>query len=447
MFSEYDEGRGVVKTCWSKMRKRVHKINPEFAKLVDEVEPDDKSMPLFLAYYPYGQSSSDTVSPIMPTQHGETYRLLENEAPKEIFKHLGYGSKASPVGMLMNKRFELFVDLPHKNITIPKKLYKPGDIFPLGSILRKYNSNFHPPNGILKVVAGARSAFMLPYIGSAQQYQYMTRDFKIKKYDSTQYYNHFDIFKNLAESRQIGGNWRGCMMYFSKIWITKILNDHKWLKIKLYLYQFDWHQFEFERNNDYFDLAFSLLEEKFNLKPSPYYAGTIKYLYKIALGKSFGFTPALDENYLPTQELQNAFVESYGIRYIPTIMHARYFDETEPVYYSLQNPSTDVIAYHSRKSTSTIYEMRELARIIEIYKNELKKEDSICQDTYLHQLCKKLEFTYFHNRDDNHAVAKSSSAIYNDDRRFWIANNQNNLEFSQDAKFFRGCIKLEIKST
>ena len=36
MYTEHDERRGLVKTTWNKVRERVHKVNPEFAKLVDD---------------------------------------------------------------------------------------------------------------------------------------------------------------------------------------------------------------------------------------------------------------------------------------------------------------------------------------------------------------------------------------------------------------------------
>ncbi len=93
MYTEHDERRGLVKTNWANVRERVHKVNPEFATLVDEVNPGN-DMPLFLAYYPYGYNSG--VNPHLPKIDGGSYQLTKEETPKEIFKHLGYGSNSAP---------------------------------------------------------------------------------------------------------------------------------------------------------------------------------------------------------------------------------------------------------------------------------------------------------------------------------------------------------------
>ena len=58
MVTEIDEGRGLVKTCWAEIRKRVAKVEPRFAKIVDELGPD-KGFPVYLSYLPYGAIEGD----------------------------------------------------------------------------------------------------------------------------------------------------------------------------------------------------------------------------------------------------------------------------------------------------------------------------------------------------------------------------------------------------
>ncbi len=117
MFTEIDQRRGLVKTDWESVRSRVAKVEPKFAKIVDALSPD-KTFPLWLAYYRWGDLKGDTVSPFLPTVEGGLYRLQDNIAPKEVLKYLGYGQTHSPMGMILEKNFEIFVDLSTNGIPV-----------------------------------------------------------------------------------------------------------------------------------------------------------------------------------------------------------------------------------------------------------------------------------------------------------------------------------------
>lgn len=61
MFTEIDEKQGLVKVLWHHIRSRVANVEPEFAKIVDVLDPD-QNYPLYLAYLPYGALKGDTQS-------------------------------------------------------------------------------------------------------------------------------------------------------------------------------------------------------------------------------------------------------------------------------------------------------------------------------------------------------------------------------------------------
>ena len=136
MPTKIDEGRGLVKTSWAAIRKRVSKVEPTFAKIVDELDPD-KNFPLYLAYYPYGALIGDTKSPFIPTMNDDTYRLSDNNVPKDIIKHLGYGKSSCPMGMVLEKELEYFIDLKDEGMTIPWVILTPGTFFPFSRLLSK----------------------------------------------------------------------------------------------------------------------------------------------------------------------------------------------------------------------------------------------------------------------------------------------------------------------
>src|SRR3990167_4649311 len=164
MVTEVDEGRGLVKTYWSEVRHRVAKVEPVFAKLIDKLAPD-RSFPLYLVYLPYGALKGDVFSSFIPKQEGGYYRLSDPNAPEDVIKNLGYGKDSSPLGMVLEKELEYFIDLKNEGITIPNAIYGPGSFFPLSRALGKKGNRTYAPNGLLTVTSGARSTFMLPNVG------------------------------------------------------------------------------------------------------------------------------------------------------------------------------------------------------------------------------------------------------------------------------------------
>ena len=65
---------GTFITCWKEVRNHVALANPEFARLVDEVSPDEK-FPLLVANYEYGSLFGDDKSIFLPTESNEFPRL------------------------------------------------------------------------------------------------------------------------------------------------------------------------------------------------------------------------------------------------------------------------------------------------------------------------------------------------------------------------------------
>lgn len=448
MLSEIDNGTGLVKVFWQDVRDRIAKVEPTFARIVDALNPD-KSFPLFLAYYPYGSVDADTISSLFPDMKGQFYRLSDQEAPKEIVKHLGYSIHSTPLGMVLDKELECFIDLKREGITIPWLVYRPGKIFPFSRILSYKSKRIYEPNGLLSSTAGARSTFMLPNIGSTVNHAYLQRDFNIQSSAPKTLYEHWAIFKEIVNSEIVQSDWRCCIIYFSEKWLTKIHKDRGWNCLKQYLHELAWHQYQYERNRIYYDISFSMIQKKRNLKPNPYLADTARHLFATALGAAPGYVPVLNDDALPYSVLQKVFVSSYGLKkYFPTLMKPGHFcfeEDCLPVYYSLQHPSQHVFSPKSRQASSTISEIRELKHIMRIFTEELAQDTSACSGTIVGQIAKCVSFNYFHNKIDRHKQIQCSSQIERLDKRFNAANHKykyTDATFASDAPFVRGCISI-----
>lgn len=451
MLTETDEGRGLVKVYWSDIRERVAKVEPSFASIVDELNPDD-SFPIFLAYYTYGELIGDSHSPLLPKVDGGYYPLFDQNAPKDVIQHLGYGKGSLPLGMILDKNFEFFIDLKDKGISIPWSVHSPGKFISFARNLSNKGRHIYAPNGIMSTSSGSRSAFMLPNIGCIVLHSSLRRDYNVQNSPPKSLYDHWHIFKEITNSPVSECDWRSCLMYFSENWIKKLHTDKAWLRLKLYFHELAWQYFEYDRNRIYYDIAFSVIQHKRNLKPNPYLADTARHLFTTALGAALGYAPACDERSLPLKVLQKAFIESYGMKkYIPTILQPAFFNfekDTLPVYYSLQNPTTHIFSPKSRKMSSTLFEMRELQHLMQIFSEELSKDNNLCSDTIISRIASEVQFNYFHNKPDRHRVIQSSEDIVNLDNRFNFAYPEHKIDsalFASDAKFVRGCISIKMK--
>lgn len=451
MITFQDEKNGLVNTTWKYVRERVAEVEPVFAKMVDNLGPDD-SFPLYLCYLPYGALQGDTKSTFLPTTDGKYYRLSDANAPEDVIKHLGYGKDSSPFGMVLEKNFEFFIDLKSQGISLPWSIYAPGSFFSFSRNLSRTSQRNYAPNSILTMTSGARSVFMLPNIGCAINHANLQRDFNIKSSASKSLYEHWGVFKEILDSGYVDCNWRSCILYFSEKWLDKIHNDDAWLKLKDYLHDLAWNNFAYDRNRIKYDIVFSIIQQKRNLKPNPYLADTARHLFATALGAVTGYVPAINDDALPLDILQKVFVQSYGLKkYLPSIIqpaHFKFEHDNLPVYYSLQNPSVFVFAPKSRKVSSTLFEMRELEHVVRIFADELSKDDAMCSDTVINQLAKSVEFKFYHNKSDRHHVVQLADEVPSHDPRFSSANHHykaRKAKFAADAPFVRGCVSISTK--
>lgn len=449
MFTEIDTRCGLVKTTWDQARSRVKSVCPEFVKLVDQLSPDFK-YPIYLAYFPYGELKGDTVSSFIPLPDGGVYRLNENEAPKDILKHLGYGIGGSPFGMILEKNFEYYIDLKHRSLIKPWFIGKPGTFFPIGRLFRNRKIKSYSPNGILCASSGARSAFMLPSISRELNHSYLQRDFNITSDSPCSFYDQWHIFKELANSPHSNCEWKSCLLYFSEKWLKKILNDKEWAPVKTYLYETAWDNCEFDRTYRYYNVVFSEIQSKRNLKLNPYLADTARHILNIALGDSVGYSPQINDDNLPIEAIQSAYIESYNLKnQWPTIMAPSNFDFEKskyPSYYSLQLPSAIDALPKSSQSANTLSDIRELKRILNIYIDEITSIDSMCDDTILSKAVKNINISCYHNKNDRHRAVIQSNQLLTEDKRFKMLNKKYKLGsavFASDASFLRGCVGID----
>lgn len=443
-----DSEQNLLQCYWQDVRKKVHTIEPQFASLIDELDPG-KKFPIFIAKYRYGDVIADTKRQLLPNPNGPgTVDIADPSIPQVVTKNLQLGADTMPFGMVLDKKVECFIDFTDKQITTPNRVWKPGQIFTLGRILNHGAKRRYSPNSILIGIAGVRSTFMLPSIGCTSQHVNLQNDYRIKSTAAKSLYDHWTIFKEITESDRVDCDWQASLLFFADTWEEHLYNDPAWQKLWLYLYRLGWESAEYYRNQIYYDLTFASIQQKRNLRPNPYLSDTARYLFATAAGAVPGYRPSNDEEALPLSIIQKAFVESYGMKkYWPIVMEPDYFhyESSLPIYNSLQTIAAPSLSPGSRRIVNTLFEMQELAHIMKIFLEEFSKETGFCSDAVLNKMTNSVEFSYFHNQKDRRNIINEATNIKTYDSRFMQESMFSTGDFCSDAKFFRGCIGIRKK--
>ena len=227
---------GTKITNWSEIKYEIKEANLELFNLVDQLHPDSK-FPIFILKFPYGELIGDELSQFIPIENKGILRLNDPNLPAEVVKHLGYGSSSSPMGMVLSKQFEWFVDLPHKKITLPIFVQIPGDFFSYTRVIDiKHNFNYSPM-GVLSAISGARTTFLIPSIGCQIKLTKLRRELGVKLKHPNSMYEQFPFFKEILSSPELEQTWSSSLIYFSENWITNIKNNPDWIDVQKYFYK------------------------------------------------------------------------------------------------------------------------------------------------------------------------------------------------------------------
>jgi hypothetical protein len=444
-----DVDQSIIKVTWQEIRDSLYEVEPRFTEIVDELTPD-KDCYLYVLSFPYGAMIGDDISQFIPYEDGTGfYRLTAENAPADIIKNLGYGKDSAPLGMVLNKAIEFFVDLPDKELTLPIRIAGSGEFYNFSRIL-SINNNKKPfaPNGLLKATAGARTVFSLPYLTCNNSFNRLEGTIgTLNKYPASQY-DHFDLFKLITNNQSVTTKWRMKLIYFSQKWIDNILNNEKWFKLRSYIYQLAWKSSDYKRNQFYYDISYSIMQEKFNARSNPYINDTARHLLDIVIGAFPGLVPLVNEELLPLKAIQHVLTYSYGLKkYLPTIIGPQYFDymTEKPVYYSLQYPITRSFSPKTKNSISMLNHLDDLKKSMDRFLFMIKSKDSMWYGTILQEAVNATKFEYIHVNSNSNFVPKDPEAVINSDSRFRAAEEsciKNNVIPSSEANFFRGCVSL-----
>ncbi|WP_058525061.1 hypothetical protein [Legionella birminghamensis] len=438
----------LERLVWPDIKQKIKLINKEFYDLIDEINPCSE-YPIYRLDFPYGVLLGDELSQFIFTKNNSLLRLNSTQLPEPLKSELGYGLNSSPVAMVLDKYLEWYVDLPQKKITLPIRVQKPGEFFSYTKLLDVDSPHNYSPMGVLSLMSGARSIFMLPSIGCQHKLTKLGRELNAKLKTPQFLYDQFDLFNKILNKSST--KWKSSIIYFSEKWMTSIKYDPKWYKVQRYFYKIFAASALYQKNLPHYQTAYSLLIERTNQKPNPYLFDTFKHLMDIMAGEMPGFKPLTDSDLLPIEVLQEVFLQVYNLKNIaPTIVGPDYFNlkdsTSSPIYYSLQFPTTRTFSPASKQS-STMSALKDLQDISQELIMELAKDNHFCSNTIIQDIAKTINISFFHNSNDIDGEINNIDYLVKFDSRFSFSSAlQTNLFPSKDSKFFRGCIRFSHRT-
>lgn len=436
----------LIPTSWSQIKESVKAINPSLYKKIQVVNPSDK-LPLYAVSYPFGEKILENGQLYLPNSENEVVHVNDSSIDIEIYNNLKYSREGLPAGIVLENSYELFI---HNGKQIfPILIAEPGALISLWRHMEE--TPFHPTK-FFSANSGARTLFMLPNIGDFVSHHNLKRDYKFKHPAPKNLTEHWRVFKSIYDHSDSA--WNVKVLFFSQAWIDKILHDESWQSLKLYFLENCWNSCAYERNRVFYDYAFSCVQQNNNLKPNPYLADTLRHLLMIALGHVPGFAAATSTSCGPIDLFQKAYMESYGLtKYAPTIFQPTYFklseENPQPVYYSLQLPTTLEFSPKSRQTSNVLLALQELFDIVKIFLSDIRNNKIALNDTILGKVAKEVSFDFFHNKTSetyNDEIFDTSGLPEVDPYLSKILTPKKAQEISTSGSFLRGCVIIK-KST
>lgn len=434
------------KLSWKQARADVAKVNPEFAKLIDELNPGNKYW-LVKATYPYGCPVLQRSVLTLPNAKGHVVPITDSSIDPEIKQGLGYNLNSNPVSLVLNNSFEIFLPLADRTIPL-SGIIKPGTAFGAWRVLNPKNTE--QPVFVWEMTAGARSVFMLPKITETLKHQKLEKTLGVNLPLPRTLMQHFDVFKIIANSEQMSHKpWNAQILYFCEDWF-KHLNDSKWAAFYSYFHRSGWAANEFWRNQPIWNLIFSLVLQNYESKPNAYVMDTAKYLLNMGVGAMPGMGPVCDTLTGPFDFIQEVYNSVYEIRnYPPIIMQPHFFDlkdqNANPVYYSLQFPNALEFKPSTRQRASVISDLHEIKSLMKRYENDLISNKYNIDGTSLMILFDKVKYTYFHSAVDLHDGMCDSSEMKDDIYLRTTLDGKVYENFPSTCLFGKGCVQVSHK--
>jgi len=424
---------------WADVKAEVKQVNPELAKIIDELSPD-KKFPLIKVGYAFGDRILTNGKLALLEQAKTQTDIFSLKDQTLLNKYLHYAPL--PLGLFLNKAAEVFIEL--NNRIIPLCVLGPG--FPIGTFeildsLAQIKNDY-----IWQATAGARSLFMLPKINNNIGHKKLKRTFNLIQPAPKAISNHWDTFVEIAKHKSYNSDWQCELLLFTHEWYNQLKqNSPGWIKFREFLFKDYWSKSgaTIEKTFAIIWQHFSTLTIQRRFKPRIYITDTIRHLINLACGSMPGFKPATNELLAPTKLIKKAYVDVYNLKlHAPTLLEPCILNpDNLTIYYSLGYPT--LLEGHPETSNinNTITLLKEI-QLLMTNMFECSKRGIIEVEQFVNFI-QQTAFDYFHKTPDIYEEVKQTEQLNLEDPNFNETEKfPDNQHFCSTGPFLNGCIRI-----
>ena len=446
-----DDATTLQELTWPEIRDKFSKVNPVLADIIDDIDPDS-SYTFFVAKYPYGSEILIDGKMYLPGKNGELILFEDSRINNNIKSKIGYVMGTNPMTMVLKNTLDLFITIESR--TIMFSLIEPGQVFGTWQLLDDISKGrmFFTPINLWDMTAGARSIFMLPKITDLAAFSKIQKKYDIRQGPPKLLGQQWQTFKDIANHPEFGQTWETEVLFFSKKWIDSAnSNDPMWRRFRDYLTKCAWAASEFWRNQFCWDLTFSRIQAKRNIKPCPYAVDIANHLIGMSVGAVPGFNPLVDDSVGPITQLMKVFEAEYGSRYAPVMVgpsNYNIFDtKTKSTFYSFQYHTAIKLSQKSSSRSSTVTDMYNVRSLLEKYIDDIKNSELNVEGTILHEIAQNVKFDFYHYTADESTKMTSSSKIFQENVLYQQALESCDTKVvPKNAPFLNGCVEIKNKN-
>ncbi|MCC2625338.1 MAG: hypothetical protein K0R14_1211 [Burkholderiales bacterium] len=425
---------------WKQVRKDIKSVDAQLASIIDALNPTDEYK-IYKLDYPWGQHLLKEGVLYLPNKDNKWVRLDDTSIDKKVAEDLSYNI-SMPLGVVLKNSIELYMEALGR--VIPFVYMPQSTIFGLWVGLDKFAANYTGKTS--NIVAGARSAMLLPKISDAIGFKKLKKAFGLQCKMPETLTDQWPVFAELARHQAFPEEWTATVIYFGKKWL-ELKKDIEWKMFRYYLLETAWAKTNYLRNQIVSDLAFSCALEEKNLKPNPYVTDTIKHLTTIWQDGYPAYEVATTNLVLPLKSLQDIFVDIYGLKYQPTFLVPGYLNSSsaKSLYYSLEVPTLMSFSPKSKKNINKLEDLREIKHIVQRITDYLQEDKLGLKYTPLFKLIDGNTFEYYHTDDDEYHEISKTSLLQKIDQNIVQECKKYDKPFCDTSPFLRGCIRISIK--
>ncbi len=392
---------------WNKARSYVVKVNPSLVKIIDQLDPDEKALPLRMARFRYGEEIAS----------------FSNSAPF----------------LLLDKTCEGFFEFQDKPKTYG--LVKAGEMGLTGHLLNLPTPLFQSLNW--KITAGARSVFMLPKISDAEFHRKIEKAYNITVRKPDEPHMQWHVFKTIAATHS---DWTCRVLFFDEAW-QKHLNDPAWAQFHHFLLQQHHRHQPYNEQMTLIKMAMGLVQKERKIRFPLAHTEDMLYLFNLGLGMVPGFRFAHHEDALPLHLIQKTYLEYYGLKeYAPLILIPDYLDwqnkKELPLYASFNDSSSYYLSPRDNQTLSNAKKLHLLAGSFKKLHDFILGHSFIPETSTLHQFLRAWEIVFCHKNIEGYPRFSSLDSIPARDQGSMRAWQNTHYQFPIHSSFFQGSVAI-----